>query len=96
MRAIKVNEGNLKLLKPIVSKAMYGHLKHCCRQAYKANSALWFIPMHIRADIQDISEPMNMVVPHIYIQQHFHIACVVNGVEDWVELIPKVKKKVAS
>jgi hypothetical protein len=94
LRAIKVNEGNLIALKPLVGRAMYGHLKRCCKQAYKTNSALWFIPMHIRADTRYTCEPMNMIVPYTYIQKHFNVACVLNGVEDWVELIPKVKKKV--
>jgi hypothetical protein len=95
LRAIKINNGNLKVLKPLVDRSQYARLKQSARMAYKHNTAVWFIPMHIRADgVTHDDPPMNMIVPYVYIQKHFHIVSVVNGVEDWVELIPRVKRKV--
>lgn len=94
MRAIKINNGNLRVLKPLVDRSQFARLKQSSRMAYRQSTAVWFIPMHIRADgVTHNDDAMNMIVPYTYIQQHFHVAAVLNGVEDWVELIPKVKRK---
>lgn len=93
MRAIKINNGNLRVLKPLVDRGQFARLKHSSRMAYKHNTAVWFIPMHIRAGVTNDATPMNMIVPYAYIQKHFNVDSVLDGVEDWVELIPKVKKK---
>jgi hypothetical protein len=95
LRAIKINNGNLRVLKPLVDRNQFARLKQSSRMAYEQNTAVWFIPMHIRADgVTHDDPPMNMIVPYTYIQKHFDVGSVLNGVEDWVELIPKVKKKV--